>query len=135
VFASNVAVPTEVAEITNPETEGGVCYTPRIDICETPEEFVMLCDLPGVNPGNLELEIAKDELSLHGKVPLRQGSVEFLTGEYGVGDFFRSFMIPTEVRGPDHGRIQAGRPDRPPAQDRSREAQTHSHQAGVGGYP
>jgi HSP20 family protein len=27
----------------------------------------------------------------------RQESAELLTGEYGVGDFFRSFTLPTEV--------------------------------------
>jgi HSP20 family protein len=98
VVATNLAVPKEVGEVTSPEIiKGGVYYTPRVDVYETPEELVVLCDLPGVKPENLELKFEKGELSLHGTVPPRQESVEFLTGEYGVGDFFRSFTIPAEV--------------------------------------
>jgi HSP20 family protein len=37
-------------------------------------------------------------------VPPRQGLVDFWMGEYGVGDFFRSFTIPPEV---DVNRITA----------------------------
>jgi HSP20 family protein len=97
VVASNVTIPREVAETTRPETlKAGVYYTPRVDVYETPEEFVVLGDLPGVKPENLELKIEKTELSLHGKVPPRP-EAELLTGEYGVGDFFRSLTIPAEV--------------------------------------
>jgi HSP20 family protein len=74
-----------------------VSCTPLVDIYESPVEFVVLCDLPGVKPENLELKIENGELSLHGKVPPRQSQAEFWTGEYGVGDFFRSFTIPAEV--------------------------------------
>jgi HSP20 family protein len=64
---------------------------------ETPVEFVLLCDLPGVEPANLELKVESTELIVHGKVPPGRGLVDFWTGEYGVGDFFRSFTIPSEV--------------------------------------
>jgi HSP20 family protein len=99
VVATNVTVPKEVAEVAAPETiKGGVYYTPRVDVYETPEELVVLCDLPGVKPENLELKVERGEMSLHGKVPPRPETVELLTGEYGVGDFFRSFTISTEVK-------------------------------------
>ena len=92
MVATNVTVPKEVPEITTPKTiKGGVYYTPRVDVYETSEELVVLCDLPGVKPENLELKFENGELSLQGKVPPRAETVEFLTGEYGVGDFFRSF--------------------------------------------
>jgi HSP20 family protein len=98
MVATHEPVPTEVAETPTPEaTEGGVYYTPLVDIYETPVEFVILCDLPGVVPANLELKSENGELILHGKVLPRQGLVDFWTGDYGVGDFFRSFTIPPEV--------------------------------------
>jgi HSP20 family protein len=106
VVATHGTVPKEVTETQTPgPTEGGVSYTPLVDIYETPVEFVVLCDLPGVKPENLELKIENGELSLHGKVPPRQSRAEFWTGEYGVGDFFRSFTVPAEV---DVDRITAG---------------------------
>jgi HSP20 family protein len=98
VVATNVPVPKEVSEVMTPEAiKGGVYYTPRVDIYETPEELLVLCDLPGVTVENVELKFENGELSLYGKVPPRQEPVEFLLGEYGVGDFFRSFTIPAEV--------------------------------------
>ena len=41
------------------------------------------------------MRFEKGELSLYGKVQLRQAPAEYL--EYGVGDFFRSFAIAPEI--------------------------------------
>jgi hypothetical protein len=69
VVATTVPIPKEVSEVTTPEIiKGGLYYTPRVDIYETPEEIVVLCDLPGVLPENVELKFEKGELSLYGKV-------------------------------------------------------------------
>jgi HSP20 family protein len=98
VVAAHGTVPKVAAETPTPErTKGGIHYTPLVDIYQTPLEFVVLCDLPGVEAADLELKVENDELIVYGKVPPRQGLVDFWTGEYGVGDFFRSFTIPPEV--------------------------------------
>lgn len=86
---------TEVAPAES--TRSGIYYTPRVDIYENDDELVFLCDLPGVKPADVELRFDKGELTLHGKVPCRHAPAEFLREEYGMGDFFRSFTIPTEV--------------------------------------
>jgi HSP20 family protein len=78
-------------------TFGGVSYTPRVDIYETVEEVVVLCDLPGVKPGNVELSFEGGELMLHGKVVPPGEPAHCLVEEYGVGDFYRLFAIPVEV--------------------------------------
>lgn len=72
-------------------------YTPRVDIYETPEEFVFLCDVPGVLPADLDVRFENGELVILGKVVPRCGPAGCLASEYGVGDFYRAFTIPAEV--------------------------------------
>jgi len=74
-------------------TQGGPTYNPRIDIWETDEELIMQADLPGVHPDDLDIQFENRELRIHGKVEPRHENVRFLYGEYGIGDFFRTFVI------------------------------------------
>jgi HSP20 family protein len=85
-------------EITPAEaTRGGVYFTPRVDIYETVEELLFCCDLPGVKPADVELRFENGELSLYGKVYPRPQPAAYLLEEYGIGDFYRSFSVNTEV--------------------------------------
>lgn len=91
-------VKKEATEVAPAEiTRSGVYYTPRVDIYENEAELAFLCDLPGVRPDDIELRFDKGELTLHGKVPRRQQPAAYVRAEYGMGDFYRSFSIPTEV--------------------------------------
>jgi HSP20 family molecular chaperone IbpA len=102
---TNLAANKEAAEIAGPEAiRCGTYYTPRVDIYETAEVVVLLCDLPGVRPQDLNVQFAKGELSLCGKVEPRQAPAEYARQEYGVGDFYRSFTISPEI---DAGKISA----------------------------
>jgi len=101
----NGIVTKETSEGTTPEaTRGGIHYTPRVDIYETADAVVLLCDMPGVKAQDLDVRFEKGELSLSGKVSPRQAPGEYLLDEYGVGDFYRSFTIGPEV---DTTRISA----------------------------
>ncbi len=71
----------------------GTTYTPRFDIFETDKELLLFGDLPGVGPDDLEIRYENHELTVHGKVSPRQECGDLLYGEYGVGDFFRSFTV------------------------------------------
>jgi HSP20 family protein len=95
---ANVITRKEASEGTAPEAmRGGIYYTPRVDIYETAEEVVLLCDIPGVKPQDLDVRFENGELSLYGKVQPRQVSAGYLEEEYGVGDFYRSFTIGSAV--------------------------------------
>ena len=84
----------EKREITNGEhTRAGMTYVPRIDILETAEELVLYADLPGVVSEGLDIQFENGELTIHGKVAPRHENVTFLYGEYGAGDFHRTFSI------------------------------------------
>jgi HSP20 family protein len=83
-----------VTQTNGPEsTRGGAYYTPRVDICESDDELVLACDMPGVQPADIDLRFENGELILIGKVASRQPKEQLLLNEYGVGDYYRSFSI------------------------------------------
>ncbi len=83
--------PDEVARVER--TRGGVTYSPRFDIWETDDELVLYGDLPGVLSEDLDIQFENRELTIHGKVKPRHENIDFLYGEYGIGDFYRSFTV------------------------------------------
>jgi len=74
-------------------TRNGTTYTPRFDIVETDDELVLYGDLPGVTKDDLDVRFENGELTVQAKVASRHTEHEYLYGEYGIGDFHRSFSI------------------------------------------
>jgi HSP20 family protein len=95
------AVPQkERADQTSPERlRGGVFFTPRVDIVETPGELTLYADLPGVRPEDVDLRYEQGELVLHGRCQPRQTERGQLLREYEVGDFYRAFAIHESIDG------------------------------------
>lgn len=95
----------EQADVATVErTRNGVVYSPRIDIWETDEELVMYADIPGVATEDLDIQFENRELRIHGKVSPRHEGRNYLYGEYGIGDFYRTFTIGEAI---DAERIEA----------------------------
>jgi HSP20 family protein len=84
---------SETGEVTRPESTYQTTYMPRFDIWETDNELLLYGDLPGVSPENLDIRFENHELTVHGRVGARHEGIEFLYGEYGIGDFHRTFTI------------------------------------------
>jgi HSP20 family protein len=74
-------------------------FSPRFDIWEGDDELVLYGDLPGVEPGDLEIQFENRQLTIHGKASRRGDEVNYLYSEYGVGDFHRSFTIGESING------------------------------------
>ena len=68
-------------------------YSPRFDIWENDDEMILYGDLPGVMPEELDVRFENPVLTIHGKVSPRHNDIKFLHGEYGIGDFHRTFTI------------------------------------------
>lgn len=80
-------------------------FTPPIDIFETPDGLVLQADLPGVTSDTLELQVQDNKLTLFGRVDaLVPEQAKVIHQEYGVGHYFRSFILSDDV---DHERIVA----------------------------
>jgi HSP20 family molecular chaperone IbpA len=74
-------------------TRDVVTYVPRVDIMENDDEIVLFADMPGVDKDNLDIQFEDRQLTIHGKVEPRQTEMNFVGGEYGIGDFYRTFSI------------------------------------------
>ena len=83
--------PNDVAPVER--TLGGTTYSPRFDIWEDNDEMILYGDLPGVMPEDLDVRFENPVLTIHGKVSRRHNDIKFLHGEYGIGDFHRTFTV------------------------------------------
>jgi HSP20 family protein len=92
-MTTELAKKEQRAPVSAERTRGGVTYNPRIDILEAEDELLLLADLPGVEPAELNIRYENKELMIEGKVAPRQGDVRYLYNEYGIGDFYRQFTI------------------------------------------
>jgi HSP20 family protein len=78
--------------------EQATYYTPLVDVAETPEGYMFLADLPGVKPADLDVTYENGTLAIEGKVAPRQpADQQYAWREYGVGHFYRSFHLNTDV--------------------------------------
>ena len=75
-------------------------FTPVVDIEETPEEFVLRADLPGVNQKDVKVSLMGDTLTLRGERKIEKQTQErnLLRGERVYGAFERTFTLGTPVR-------------------------------------
>jgi HSP20 family protein len=71
-------------------------WTPRVDIKEETSRFVILADVPGVDPKEIEVHMEKGILSIKGerKEEARQEGENFTRVERSRGLFYRRFALP-----------------------------------------
>jgi len=85
----------QTQDVQTERLRAGRTYVPNVDIVEQEDKFLLLADMPGVRPDDLEINYERGELTLRGRVAPRQDPerTDYLLREYGVGDFDRSFRI------------------------------------------
>jgi HSP20 family protein len=89
---------------TTTASRPSVWFTPRFDVYENENEYVLMGDLPGVRPQDLDVKYENQELTIHGKVVSRcHGAGNCFAEEYGVGDFRRSFTVGDLIDGSQIG--------------------------------
>ncbi|NSW53914.1 MAG: Hsp20/alpha crystallin family protein [Anaerolineae bacterium] len=92
---------TEGVERTRPRR----VFVPRASIYETGGEIVVLVDMPGVTPDNIDITLEKNELKINGYInEMEPEGYSLIYSEYGVGDYERSFVVPNDI---DRNKIQA----------------------------
>lgn len=73
-------------------------WVPAVDLVETPDEYLMAAELPGVGQDDLQVEIHDGRLTLSGV--RREGSArcnQYHRVERGHGTFRRTFQLPLPV--------------------------------------
>lgn len=71
-----------------------------IDMYHTPEAVVVRASLPGVEPGNVDITITGDTLSISGEVKVREEvkREDYFLQEQRYGSFSRSLTLPAQLQ-------------------------------------
>ena len=77
---------------------------PPVDIYEDDQGLVVVADLPGADPGTLDVRVERGDLTIQARAAASQASGDPVYREYDLSGFFRQFQLPDEV---DTAGIQA----------------------------
>lgn len=83
----------------------GPVFRPPTDIYESDDKVVIVADLPGVAPQDLDVTLERRVLTIRGSVRApAPGGYRQVYAEYGVGDFERTFALSDDI---DRDQIEA----------------------------
>jgi len=79
------------------DAEAGVVARPRVDVLQTEQEVLLLADLPGVRPADVDVRFENGELTIHGRrLPAHAGKKRALW-EYEPTHYHRAFRLSEDV--------------------------------------
>jgi HSP20 family protein len=64
-----------------------------VDLYRSGDSYVLHCDLPGIDPGSLDLGVDGRVLTVRAQRSLRTDQVEWLTQERATGTYARQFTL------------------------------------------
>jgi HSP20 family molecular chaperone IbpA len=86
-------------------TRAGLSFRPDVDILESPDEFLVCADLPGVGEDGVSVELHEGELSIDARLTVEpEPAWRPLHQEYRLGGYHRRFRLSDRV---DAQRISA----------------------------
>jgi HSP20 family protein len=96
------------------EGAGAAVWTPAVDVFDTKDAIVIKAELPGMTPGEIDIEVDENVLTIRGE---RRFEEKLEDGRYyrlerSYGHFSRSLTLPQGVRGDriearfDHGVLE-----------------------------
>ena len=93
-FLTDFTRPVEGEDFT------GQTFTPAVDIKETPQEFLVTAEVPGIRKEDIHIEVADNLLTLKGerKFEREEKNESYHRVERSFGAFSRSFTLPTSVK-------------------------------------
>ncbi|MBM3280735.1 MAG: Hsp20/alpha crystallin family protein [Candidatus Handelsmanbacteria bacterium] len=73
-------------------------YTPRADVYETPEEIVVVAELPGISEESLDITLEQRELTIRGtRSTAALEGYRLIYSEYGEGNYERRFVLADSI--------------------------------------
>jgi len=93
------------SENTVERTRDRRVFSPRTDIIETADHYLVVADIPGADENNVSITLEKNVLSIeaHTETAAPEG-YSLILSEYGMGDFARSFVLSDQI---DREKIEA----------------------------
>jgi HSP20 family molecular chaperone IbpA len=93
-MSEEVQVTRKEEPVVPERMETRAVFEPQVDIIEKADSVVVLADMPGVPPQNVEAVLEKGVLRIHGRVEVPQmGDLRLRSQEYEIGDFRRAFTV------------------------------------------
>lgn len=75
-----------------------ISFTPVVDIFEEDNLTVIMADIPGVEPDDIDVTLERQVLTLRGRVkPGAHEGYRQLSSEYRIGDYIRVFTLSDEI--------------------------------------
>lgn len=95
----------EIVEGTIETTLNRRVFSPRTDIIETGEQYLIVSDIPGCDEKGVKITLEKNVLSIHATTGNEKPSGKtLLLSEYGIGDYYRNFVLSDQI---DREKIEA----------------------------
>ena len=69
-----------------------------VDAYSTPEELVILASVPGLNPGDVDITIEGETLTIRGATQPPEGNVDYVIQERRFGPFSRTLTLNVPVQ-------------------------------------
>lgn len=80
------------------QTRAATVYRPRTDIYEEGDHVVVVADMPGVAPADVDITLERRVLTIRGRSHLdRPDGYRLVYSEYGEGDYERVFTVSEDV--------------------------------------
>jgi len=98
-------IQTEQVESKVERTRDRRVFSPRTDIIESGEHYLLVADIPGADEKNVNITLEKNVLSIeaHTETSAPEG-YSLVLSEYGLGDYARSFVLSDQI---DREKIEA----------------------------
>jgi len=76
-------------------------WVPSMDITEKEDHILVAVELPGLEPGDIDVRITGDLLNITGEKKREEAEPEnrYCCREIGCGTFHRAFRLPSDVQG------------------------------------
>jgi HSP20 family protein len=76
----------------------GLAVAPRVDVLETENEFLVLADMPGTKPEDVDVRFEDGELSVHGRRATRKDEFATYHRVFAVADTVAADKIAAELK-------------------------------------
>lgn len=83
----------EKSEAATEDTRPGLVFRPDVDILEDADAYVILADMPGVNEGDVDIQLNQGVITLDASVPSEEEAATTRRSEYQSGGYHREFRI------------------------------------------
>jgi HSP20 family protein len=78
--------------------ERGLAVSPRVDVLETENEFLVLADMPGTRPEEVDVRFEQGELSVHGRRATRKDEFATYHRVFAISDTVAADKISAELK-------------------------------------